>query len=416
MTNDLKHLKAIQTLPFCIPGGRLVTQVGWDRETGLYLHLPHDYASNIPAEPTRDHLRAALVRLVAPWRAYRWASPDDAAGLVSAVLASVCRAALDLCPATLFDASQQGSGKTLGAVALGSLLTGRREGVSPFSGFDDDELRKALIAGVLAGQQFHCLDNLIGHVTSPCLAAVLTAGRVQGRVLGASRTVDASIRAMITMTSNNASLSADLLRRTVRVRVDSGLSPITRRFEFSPPDEALRDRLSIAEAACVIWRAYFNAGAPRIADDDAGGFVEWVMLCRQPVLWIAREGVHDMLGWELGDPAASMLALAENHDPEVETHGDMLRAIYALTEGSDFSAHEALQWAKAGEHADHMQPAAMLRDAVTEMIPGRTLPTARSLGRCLGFRRDRAVGGLVLRQRGLSRGGAAYWAVSRVTA
>lgn len=409
----LKHLTSLHSLPFCTPDGRMAMTTGLD-DSGVYLYLPFDYLPAVPASPTADQVRTALKVLVGPWRAYNYSSADDAAAMVSAVLAAVCRPVLDLCPAVLFEASSQGTGKTLAATALGSLMTGRLEGVTPFSGFDDDELRKRFTAGVLTGQQFHCMDNLVGHVASPALAALLTTGRLQDRVLGSSRNVDAAIRSLITFTANNASLSADLLRRTVRVRFDSGVNPIARRFDFSPPDEVLRNRLKIAEAACTIWRGYLNAGSPQIASDDAGGYRQWVRLCRQPVLWLVQEGLTDGLGWQLGDPAACLLTPAESVDPEVQAHGDMLRALWALTEGADFTARQGVAWIKAGRDDDDDDPYGALREAVREMVPGRDDIKARSLGKVLAFRRDRVIGGLALRKRAETRDGC-WWAVERVS-
>ncbi|MEX8520893.1 MAG: hypothetical protein AB3X44_20500 [Leptothrix sp. (in: b-proteobacteria)] len=270
------------------------------------------------------------------------------------------------------------------------------------------------MSGVITSQAFHCLDNVIGYFKSPALAAVLTSGRLVDRLLGSSRMIDASIRALFTLTANNASLDADLMRRTMRVRIDSGINPAARAFDFCPINEALRDRLVIAEAACTIWCAYFNAGAPRIAADDAGGFTDWSNLCRQAVLWLQREGMGSVWGWgELGDPAASMLADASACDPELETHADLLHSLWALTDGNPFSAADLLKWWRVGA-GDDEGPAGQLRGAVGEMLGVRTgsEPSTRSLGRALLNRRDRVVRGLALRERGRSSN-CALWRVVR---
>jgi hypothetical protein len=310
----------------------------------------------------------------------------------------------------LIDASTQGSGKTKAATALGALMTGERPGVTPFSGLDDDELRKRIISGVLTSQQFHCVDNIVGRFESPALAGVLTSGRLADRVLGSSRTVTAAIRALFTATSNNAHLGPDLLRRTVRVRIDSGVNPTARRFDFDPVDLALRDRMRIAQAVCTVLAAYFAAGAPRIADDDAGGFTDWVRLCRQPLLWVAREVLSDHLPWELGDPAASMLVSPDLFDSEVDAHGDLLLALHGLSEGTGFTSRDVLNWWKAGVNNDE-GPFAALSEALAEFYTGRTEPTAKSLGRVLMHRRDRAVRGLRLRTREDSSSNARVWRV-----
>lgn len=410
---QLQYLAAVHSLPFCTSNGRVVQRAGHDKETGIYAHLPFDRTFTIPAKPTADQLRSALVTLMTPLRAYRWTSPDDAAAAVCAVLTAVARPMLDIAPAVLVDAAAQGSGKTKLATALGSLLTGRREGVLPFAGIDDDELRKQLIAGVLSGQSFVCIDNVTGFFRSAALAAVLTSGRLQGRVLGASRIVDAAIRPLIVVSGNNCALDADLSRRMMRVRIDAGADPTLRQFVFDPVNEALAHRLRIAEAACLIWRGYFAAGAPRIAGDDAGGFVEWSKLCRQPVLWLEREGLTDQLGWQLGDPAAAMLADPSSSDPEIEAHGELLHMLSALTDGDDFTSADLLKWFRIGEHDEDDGAAARLRSVVCELLnlrPGGE-PSVRSLGRMLTNRRDRHVNGLRLMARGDKSANAKRWRV-----
>ena len=77
---------------------------------------------------------------------------------------------------------------------------------------------------------------------------------------------------------------------------------------------------------------YFSAGAPDIVKGDAGGFADWNRLCRQPVLWLAQEGLTDCLPWgDIGDPAVSMLADASVNDPELEATADLMRALSPTT-------------------------------------------------------------------------------------
>lgn len=142
---EAKRLIALHTLPYVTPRGRLVKRGGWDSESCIYLNLAHAEAPRVPQSPTFDDVRAALVTMARPFRAYTWATPDDAAAMLSGVMTAVLRPILELAPMYLIDASTQGSGKTKAALALGALTTGRRVGVTPFSGLDDDELRKRVI-------------------------------------------------------------------------------------------------------------------------------------------------------------------------------------------------------------------------------------------------------------------------------
>lgn len=417
MNAALRYLAGRTDLPLFTPSGRLIDRPGYDEETCLYFALPRDADLIVPTKPTADDVRAALTVLVGPWRAYSFTSGDDAAGLLSGVLASVCRPVLELCPAYLLDASSPGAGKTKAATALGAVVEGRRPAVTPFAGTTtDDELRKRFVAGAIDGARFVCIDNVVGYFKSSVLAAVLTTGRISDRILGQSRTVDAVVRSLVTMTANNASLESDLQRRTVAVRIDAGVNPTHRAFAFDPVSVALAERWRIAEAACVVWRAYFSAGAPDVVSGDAGGFADWSRLCRQPMLWLAREELADELPWQLGDdPAGSMLADASTTDPELDTFADYLRAAYALRPEADFEARDVETWFRAGDH-DRDGPAGALRSAVSEILslrPGFE-PSARSLGRMMANRRERPYRGLRLLARTVTSTHARLWRVVRV--
>ena len=398
-----RYLSGIVDLPFVTPTGRLVTREGYDPETSYYLNMPMDWTVVVPERPSPTDIRAALKVIAEPFKAYNFTDTNSAAGMVSAVYAAISRPVLDLCPALLVDASVQGSGKTLAATALGAIIEGERVGVTPFSGSStDDELRKRMVAGALSGSRFVCLDNVVGHFKSSVLAAVLTSGKLSDRILGQSRMVEARIRSLVTLTGNNASIDADLMRRTVQVRIDSGVNPTHRAFAFNPVTVALLKRRQIAEAVCLLQRAYFVAGAPDIISGDAGGFTDWNRLCRQPVLWLAQEGYGDALPWSIenGDPAGSMLADPSSSDPEIEATGDLLTALYALSEGNDFTSGDSLAWHNLGRDSDSV--CGELRSAITECI-GKAEITARGISRVLMYRRDRVVGGLKLLARGGGR-------------
>lgn len=396
----LKPLRAVVDLPYVTPQGRVALHAGYDTDTELYLHLPMDWCPRVPTRPSAEQIKSALVTMTAPWAAYRFASPDDAAGMVSAVLAAVSRGVLGLCPAYLFDASQQGSGKTKAALALGALIEGALPAVTPFAGSGpgaDDELRKRLVATAAEGRRFALIDNVVGHFKSSAMAAVLTSGRLEDRLLGQSRTVRADVTAFMTLSANNSSLDADLSRRIAKVRIDAGVNPTHRAFDFDPVSVALTQRRKIAEAACTILAAYFADGAADIIPGSAGGFADWNRLCRQPVLWLAREGYGSSLPWgELGDPAGSMLSDPASSDPEVEATGDLLVALWACSGGADFTAGDVAGWSRVGaESIDREAPTFLLHEALRDCLGGgRFEPSARAIGRVLRFRRDRWVNGL----------------------
>lgn len=397
----LRPLKAIVSVPYATPAGAVVTRPGYDSGSGIYLHTPLTWAPNVPTSPSVAVLRRALVGLMAPWRGYSPVTPNDAGALVSAVLTALSVAVCESVPGVLWDAPTKGSGKTKGARSLGALIEGRAPPIIPYVARNmEEELNKQLVAGLLAGTRFYCIDNVTGLFRSTVLASVLTSGRFNGRILGQSKAVAAAPRALFTLTANNASMDDDMTRRMLQVRVDGGDRPTHRRFDFDPVAETLRLRRSIAEAACTIWAGYFAAGAPAIAKDDAGGLSDWNRLCRQPVLWLAREGLADGLEWQLGDPAASMLDTEGGTDPELEAVGDLLRELRALSGGQPFTARQVQEWV-AGAAVGGFGTACRnpeLRSAARELLGARWVdsPSSRSLGPMLMNRRDRPVRGLRL--------------------
>jgi hypothetical protein len=162
---------------------------------------------------------------------------------------------------------------------------------------------------------------------------------------------------------------------------------------------------------------YFAAGAPDIIKGDAGGFADWNRLCRQPVLWLAREGLADGLPWTLGDAATAMLEDPSTSDPVLEATGDLLRLLWLISEGNDFTAAEALKWHEVGQSAkevrDEDSPFWQLRSAVLECVGGsRSELSTRSMGRVLMNRRDRTVNGFKLLARS-AKGPHRTWRVVR---
>lgn len=399
-----RYLAGIVDLPQVTTSGRLVTRPGYDPETKLYLHMPMDWSVNVPEHATETEIRAALKVIAEPYSGYKFTDANSAAGMLSGILAAISRPVLDLCPAYLFDAAAQGSGKTLAATSLGAIIEGERVGVTPFSGSGtDDELRKRFVSCAIAGSRFVCIDNITGHFSSSVLAAVLTSGKLSDRILGQSRMVDVRIRSLVTLSSNNSSCSADLMRRTVHCRIHSGSNPTHRAFAFNPVTVALARRRQIAEAVCLLQRAYFAAGAPDIIAGDAGGFSDWNRLCRQPILWLAQQEYSDALPWSIegGDPAGSMLSDPSLSDPEIEATGDLLSALWTLSDGKDFTSADVLTWQGLGRD-DSDGALCELRSAITECV-GKHDITARGIGRVLAYRRERVVCGLKLLVRASGR-------------
>jgi hypothetical protein len=404
----MRELKAISFQPLVRPDGSLCLTPGYDDETQVYCHFDGDDFEGIPVTPTREDLTAAMRDLFAPWRGYTFASNDDRAAMVAAVMTAICRPALDTAPGFFSDAPVQASGKTKLAQALGSFMLGKRAGITSFvSGANSEaETAKEIISLLLAGEGFWLIDNIKGTWCSAVIAGLMTSGGFNGRVLGASQWFNGDARLLVCATGNNAALDHDLGRRFIKIRIDAGVEkPQTRIFDFDPVAEALGRRVLIARGALTLFRGWCAAGKPsprRVGCD----FAEWDRLVRCCVLWIAEQefAVEAGIG-ELGDPARSITEDAGRDDPETEGLRTLLMGLAEKFETTPFTAKTVhLLWqAQSGD----------VFDGLAEITGGRRDLTPKSIGRVMVNRRDRVCGGLALRRVGEDRNGAAVWCVVR---
>lgn len=393
----MKTLRAVVKLPFALPSGELVKVPGYNLETETYADFDGEAFEDLPDSPSRAELAAALRQIWRPWAAYKLATDHDRAAMLAAIIGGVCRPGLDLAPGVVFDAPMPGSGKTLAARALGSLILGRRCPVTVGVNLaDDDETRKLLVADAIAGVDVVLLDNLHGHLASPALEGLITAGVLRGRVLGSSQNFEGEVRGTVLLTSNNASLSRDLARRFLRVRIDHGVErPQGLEFTFDPVERALVERLAIARGVLVLLSGFFAAGSPIVGRGDAG-FSQWNRLVRQCVLWVGREGIDEEAGvGDMGDPAHSIMEEAGRSDPDSEALAMLLDGLNARFDGGYFYAREVAAWMDGGFTDPE---AAAVREALDLLMPGRSHLSAATIGNILKYRVDRPSCGLVLRK------------------
>lgn len=409
-----KDLKALALLPYARPDGTIVDRPGYDPRTGVYLHFDADDIPPVPAAPTAAEVIEALRAMWRPWSGYMFATDQDRGGMLSAICAAVCRPALDLCPGYFFDAPVQASGKTRCAGALGALIRNRRGGITPFVGGmgAEAEMAKKIVSMLRAAEGFVCIDNVVGRWSSPVLASLITDGAINERVLGSSTWYRGDARLFVTATGNNGEPDADLGRRFIRIRIDPRCErPQSRDFAFDPVERALSERMSIAWGVLVLIRAHRVAGAPVMGKGGAG-FEQWSGLVRQAVLWAGAQGYTVAAGiGPVGDPAGSIMEGASLTDADTEAWGQVLAGIAGALPGEKFQARDVLRLYSQGASDDD---SILVREGLGELLGGRGGElTAKRIGHALKNRRDRIVGGLVLRARGTDRLGTALWGVER---
>jgi len=271
-------LTTIAKSPVVRPDGSIASTKGYDPRTGVYLEID-DAWPEIPEHPTNADIAAsvALIRNELLGDFY-FATESDRANFVAALLTPLVRPAYEGCtPLLALNGFQPGTGKGLAVDLIFILATGERSRPSPMPR-DDEELRKAITATLIAGLPIHCYDNLSGELRSPNLAAMLTATRWADRLLGQSQNAYLDNRCVWTATGNAISVGGDLARRVVLITLLADRHDPHQRGGFRHPDLpawALEHRRELVVALLILVRHWFRVGCPPPNHTLGGGFENW---------------------------------------------------------------------------------------------------------------------------------------------
>ncbi len=272
------RLRGVSGAPVFAPNGDLTLRPGYDPGTSFYLDpLTWVQVPDVPDEPDQDDIAAALRLIMDDLLGdFPFASDADRAHAVSLLLLPFVRTLIDLVPLHLIESATPGSGKGLLADVLTIPATGGNLPVMT-EARDEDETRKRITSKLLQGPQFILIDNVRRGLDSGALSAALTASLWEDRLLGASRTVTLPNGAIWIATANNPSLSVEVARRTIAIRLDPSMEKPWEREDFKHPDLrawALDHRGDLIWAALTLIRAWFAAGQPA-GRRSLGSFEKW---------------------------------------------------------------------------------------------------------------------------------------------
>jgi hypothetical protein len=240
------------------PGYHAATRVYYDPKPGMSV-------PPIPDEPTGADLeRARSLILDDLLTDFLFVSEADQAHALALFLLSFVR---DLIagptPLHLIEAPTMGSGKGLLAdvlllLALGSLPAPMTEATT------DEEWGKTITSNLLAAPAAIVIDNLNRKLASGKLAAALTTTEFSDRILGKSEQIALPVRCVWVATANNPTLSTEISRRCIRIRIDPKIDQPWKREGFKHPKlrswvEA--NRGDLIWAALVICRYGLRHGA-----------------------------------------------------------------------------------------------------------------------------------------------------------
>ena len=275
----LPILLGIIEAPVFDSSGHLATSLGYQPETRYYLELPKGQSlcaiSGNPTQAEIDKARGIILdELLVD---FCFVGDPDRAHAVAALLLPFVRALINgYTPLHLVESPTPGSAKGLLVTVLTVPAIGRGPAVMTEGG-SEEEWRKRITAKLLQAPQFILIDNIRSGLDSAALSAALTAEIWEDRILGYSRTAAIPVLCTWLATANNPSLSLEVARRTVPIRLDTRVEKPWELTGFKHPDLrwwARENQADLQWAALTLVQAWISSGMP-LSKQTLGSYERW---------------------------------------------------------------------------------------------------------------------------------------------
>lgn len=224
---NFPNLESIVKVPVLLPSGEILLKEGYNPDSGILLHLNglEGLRSDIPVDEALELLlNNAFVD-------FPFVEAAGKAHTLTLLLQTFVRPVITgPTPLYLIDAPARGTGKGLLSDATALIVTGKSAPVMSLPR-DGDELEKRITAMLLASSNFILLDN-VTTLEGDALNAALTSELWRGRRLGKSEMLEVNNHATWLATGNNVTLSDEMARRTIPIRLDAGVERPEERKNF----------------------------------------------------------------------------------------------------------------------------------------------------------------------------------------
>lgn len=377
----VRPLEGVVAWPVLRPDGSTLSTPGYDKATRLI--SSNVVNASVSDAPKMVDVQQALALLYEVARDFPFASDACLSAWYALLLTVPARHAIsEPVPLGLIDGNARAVGKGLLVDLIGEIDMGfslARRAVP----HDTAEWHKSMLSIAMAAEPVVLFDNVTRTLRSEVLDAVLTGTSFQGRALGTNEEPMLAMRTLFLATSNNATVSTDLVRRSLHVRLETRDEHPEQRSNFRHPDlraYVRANRAALLSAALTVLRGYIVAGRPAVELVPMGSFEEWSALVRGALVWAG-----------MPDPGRTQDSLREMGDPERDALSELLTAWRAHFGGRFVASAEVLA------AIDRDAAVLTLRQAV--MTACRTdgkPPDARRLGNILRGLRSQIADGLVL--------------------
>jgi hypothetical protein len=275
----LPRLKDVVHSPVFDHDGRLVLEPGYHANAQLWLHRPPGFEIEpVPENPSAEDVQHARDLIVDELLGdFPFVDEADRSHAVAAILGPITRRLVrGRTPFHLFEAPSPGTGKGLAADLVALVNTGHLCEPTTLTP-NEDETRKKITSVLARAPPVALIDNVKDRLDSAQLAALSTADVWSDRLLGFSQMVQLPNQATWLITANNPSLSTELNRRCVRIRLDAKVERPWLRAAFRHDrlrEWALENRGRLVHALLVLVRHWLASGRPR-GRQTLGSFEAW---------------------------------------------------------------------------------------------------------------------------------------------
>jgi len=294
----LPRLSRVTEVPVFAADGTLQSESGYHEVSQVYYAPTNGFAvDGLPDEPTpRQVVLARNLIFKNLLVDFPFVSEADRAHAMALFLLPFARDLIDgATPNHLIESPTPGSGKDLLADVCLQPALGRTLGIIAQAN-NDEEWRKRITACLREGKGAIFIGNITKPLDSGVVSLALTTHTWEDRVLGKNEMFHLPVRCIWVTTGNNPTVSTEIARRSIRIRLDAGVERPWERKDFKYPNLrgwADEHRTQLVRAALILIRAWVVAGMPYWKAKSLGSYEQW-----SPVMGgiLENAGIEEFLG------------------------------------------------------------------------------------------------------------------------
>ena len=279
-SDHFPRLRGVVCHPIFLPDGSCHSTKGYDE--GSQLYLTEDLGIDYDAIKTDDESVKKAKSLIFDDLLvdFNW-SDESRDNYLAYLLTYPMRPFIGggRVPVYVVDAPTRGIGKSK-LIDIASLIwTGLpiSKKAFPTGMGKEEEMRKLLHALAIEGHEALLFDNVDVELRSPNFSLAITSGVIGGRILGVTKTVDASFDTIVAVTGNNLVIAGDMDRRFYSSRIETDYEKPELRSGFKHANLemwALDMRIELITSLLTLVKVWRERGSP-VSDVSWGSFEMW---------------------------------------------------------------------------------------------------------------------------------------------